>query len=270
MSLALEKRAWAAELPMIEKFVLIYLARVVKKHDGSNLYVSMKGVAKAIGACPRAAQNAMYRLIGDGYLERTVAANQPGGRRTNEYRLVIDRLPVLDEPTHEMRGSDNVIHLEPTHEMRGTHAPDAQNLDSIKEERIGGGDARATPEVLTPIQQVVEAFDAARTSAFGPRARQHPGDAATAKQFLDKVSLPDLIALIGRDMPTANPGNPPATLAYFRDSVERFAADRKSPGKDRSNVKRHPSSDRGFHDSSAVKIGCDIARAFVERRLAGV
>jgi Helix-turn-helix domain len=161
MSVRLEKRAWAAELPMIDKFVLIFLARLAN-HAGGSLYPSAKGIAKAIGACPRAVQNAMYRLIGAGYLERTVEANQPGGKRTNEYKLVVDRLPVLEEPAHDMRGSDNVIHLEPTHDMRGTHAPDAWNPinESKKEEAYASVGTPEKPAMPTlEVRQAVEIWN---------------------------------------------------------------------------------------------------------------
>ena len=246
MSLKVTQLVWKARLPSTQKLVAARLADFADD-DGGRVFPSNARVAEDCGLSERSVRDTMRALEAAGVLV-LVALERPGQNLPREYRLDLTVLVKLSA-SDESRGQD----VPPGTTFRP--APDAARQETAKrgagrapdplDNHQEGVEGSARPHPINPAVEIIAAFDAERSAAFGPeqaRGWPHSTDKVHADRWLSAGADLDLCRGVFRHVCQQFAGTgraPPGSLSFFDQRISNALADRNRPMPEgRPNVHR--------------------------------
>lgn len=252
MSLKVSQLVWRARLPSTQKLVAARLADFADD-DGCRVYPSNARVARECGLSDRAVREACRALEACGVLV-LVAAERPGQHMPREYRFDLESLGRMEKDRGDTpNGRGN--HVPPGTTFRPEPAsarnvtPDQgepRSADPLDNHQEGGGEG-ARPHPINPAVEIIRAFDAERTAAFGSeqaRGWPHQTDKVHADRWLAAGADLELCRAVFHAVCrqfAATGRSPPGSLSFFDQRISTALADRNRPMPEgRSHDQRDP------------------------------
>lgn len=172
MSIEVMSLVWRADLPAMDKIVLLRLADFADAH-GHNVYPSVERVQKECGVSERHARAVIKKFTIKGLL---ILVRQGGGRnRPTEYRFDIETLKRCTPcRVFDLSDAENPAHGAPITDQKGAHG--AENPAHGAEK---GAPGAPNPPVTTSNRQVVVDGVRDRTDEPAPSGTDQHDDART-------------------------------------------------------------------------------------------